>query len=98
MASRAGAAFLTLHRGPGAMISLRISRAALSCCTASGLTAAGRENYRDGVDQPTESDSASADQAGHRQHAVARFDGAGPKPGAACQGVGTDLLARHDGC
>ena len=30
-----------------------------------------RRHYRDGVDQPTESDSASADQAGGRQHAVA---------------------------
>src|ERR1700682_6025223 len=56
-----------------------------------------RRNYRDGVDQQTEPDPASAYKTGGRQHAVAGFDGAGAAFGAADQGARTDLLAGHDG-
>ena len=43
------------------------------------------------------SDPASAEEAGRRQHAVAGSQRAGAASGAADQGAGADLLARHDG-
>src|SRR5579883_1517901 len=55
------------------------------------------ENLEDGVVQPTRPNPASADQACCRQYAVAGFDGARAKPGAARKRVGADLLARYDG-
>src|SRR5436853_3648370 len=45
-------------------------------------------NNRNGFEQPTEPDPPSADETGGRQHAVARFDRAGAKSGAAGQGIG----------
>ncbi|MGY4319998.1 hypothetical protein ACVWW1_009325 [Bradyrhizobium sp. JR3.5] len=56
-----------------------------------------RGHFRYGVRQQTESDSASADEAGGRQHAVAGLDRAGAASGEALQGARADLLARHDG-
>src|SRR5439155_26245152 len=58
---------------------------------------AGETNPKNGVQEQTEPDSAAADQTRGREHAVARFQRAGAEPDAACQGIGADLLARHDG-
>ena len=53
--------------------------------------------YYGAEEEQTESDPASADQAGGRQHAVAGFFCAGAEPDAAGERARPDLLARHDG-
>src|SRR5712672_3227002 len=57
----------------------------------------GGGKYHNGVDEQAEPNSASSDQTGGRQHAVAGFERTNTKSGPAGQGIGADLLARHDG-
>jgi hypothetical protein len=75
----------------------RFSSAALRAAQYPGHVDRAGNTSEHGVQQPTEPDPASPHQAGGRQHAVTGFQRAGAEPDAACQGIGADLLARHDG-
>src|SRR5689334_8332757 len=70
----------------------------LDCFASLAMTAIlVRELVRDGLQQQIEPDPAAADEAGGRQHAVARSGGARAGSDPARQGARPDLLARHDG-